>query len=228
MWEDFYQEWHDWLNSSERVSGYWNDKNKTWKDAKTYSKLIGDKSFELFQKHFGIDYEGLTEEQILEMCEGLIGALSQGYSATAYYTKQVMTQTLDNAKVSIRAIEPAYDISRATNLKDKVIAGSTELISKSTFQNNAYSAVTDTIQANSRFDDKAGLQTQLIRDSGAGCCDWCESKAGIFQYGEQPDGFWQVHKDCTCTLEYHVGKTHTRITYKQDEKGKLRKNTEDI
>lgn len=227
-WEDFYKDFHDWLKTDEKINAMWLAEKKTWRTAKTYSALVGKKADELFQKHFGKAFENLTAEQLAELGANLAKAVKQGYSATAYYTKQIMQDTLKAAGTGLKAIEPKLDESRLVHLSEKIIEGKTELIAKDTFQNVAYAAVSDTIEANSRFDSRAGLQTMLVRDAGGGCCAWCESLAGIFEYGKQPDDFFAVHKDCTCVIEYHVNKTHTRITYKQDEKGNLRKNTVNI
>lgn len=99
------------------------------------------------------------------------------------------------------------------------------LMGEGVAQNIALGAATDSLRENARFANDAGLKTMLARTDGAACCAWCAAQCGTFTVDNVPEGFWQVHKDCSCKFEYKVRNTHTRITFSTDEQGNIRKNT---
>ena len=84
----------------------------------------------------------------------------------------------------------------------------------------------DYMQENARASARAGLESIIVRklapfevkDSTppAGTrqkprryeipCDWCQSLAGEYIYGEQPDEVWQRHESCRCSVTYRRGR----------------------
>lgn len=61
----------------------------------------------------------------------------------------------------------------------------------------------------------AGLKTYIIRDSGAGCCKWCDEVAGKFVYGTEPKDVYRRHDNCTCTVVYESGRGRQNVWSKQ-------------
>ena len=61
----------------------------------------------------------------------------------------------------------------------------------------------------------AGLKTYIIRDSGAGCCKWCDEVSGKFAYGSEPKDVYRRHDNCTCTVVYESGRGRQNVWSKQ-------------
>lgn len=61
----------------------------------------------------------------------------------------------------------------------------------------------------------AGLKTYIIRDSGAGCCKWCDEVAGKFVYGTEPKDVYRRHDNCSCSVVYESGRGRQNVWSKQ-------------
>lgn len=130
----------------------------------------------------------------------------------------------EKAGMSINGLVPDVNESRISHWCQKLASGELEdtdfLTGDDAMQNFARSAVTDTIEYNAEFQSEAGLESYIERDAGGGCCEWCESMAGRYVYGEQPDDFFRVHKDCTCSITFMpVKQRWTRTTFRTDDEG---------
>lgn len=194
------------------------NKIATYKDAEDFSKAVSSNWSKSLQKFLGANAEipvGVTADDIEEMVSG---AMAKSYKTVAYYSSDAEAVLLKDAKVGIKPITTSIDRSRIKNMIKKLrdtAEGDVDLINDEndfllddyTQETVARSAVNDTIAVNSDFQTKAGLKVTIERDIGAGCCDWCNSMAGIYEYGTEPSNFYQVHSACTCTFRKRVGKT---------------------
>lgn len=61
----------------------------------------------------------------------------------------------------------------------------------------------------------AGLKTYIVRDSGSGCCKWCNEVSGKFAYGTEPKDVYRRHDNCTCTVTYESGRGRQNVWSKQ-------------
>ena len=61
----------------------------------------------------------------------------------------------------------------------------------------------------------AGLKTYIIRDSGSGCCKWCDEVSGKFVYGTEPKDVYRRHDNCTCTVVYESNRGRQNVWSKQ-------------
>lgn len=62
---------------------------------------------------------------------------------------------------------------------------------------------------------EAGLKTYIIRDSGRGCCKWCDEVAGKFVYGTEPKDVYRRHDNCSCSVVYESGRGRQNVWSKQ-------------
>ena len=98
-----------------------------------------------------------------------------------------------------------------------------ETVPDETIQRRARSATENML--NSQYDRNmkkgaetcasAGLKTYIIRDSGAGCCKWCDEVSGKFVYGTEPKDVYRRHDNCTCTVVYESGRGRQNVWSKQ-------------
>ena len=85
----------------------------------------------------------------------------------------------------------------------------------------------DNISANARLHSDAGLTVKVSRSTGAGCCDWCEDIAGVYNYGDEPDDFYKAHRNCTCVWStYSSKRVLTNMSFDTDSDGNLRRKVE--
>lgn len=158
-------------------------------------------------------------------------AFEADYSDVVEFTRQVQNFLNTNASIGLQAVIPPLDESRIKNLIDKIASqdelfDDTEwLIESAVVENYSRSIVTDFINVNALFQSDAGLHSWIERKEGAGgCCAWCRSMAGRYEYGEQPLDFFRVHKDCNCFIEFHPAKKPIqKITYGGRAKSKAAK-----
>lgn len=74
-------------------------------------------------------------------------------------------------------------------------------------RNVTESFYTDYVEENAKFRERAGLKTEIIRQTNGKCCDWCAALAGHYTLSEAPANIWAFHDNCTCTVLYNSAKT---------------------
>ena len=66
-------------------------------------------------------------------------------------------------------------------------------------------AVDDALKANVDFQGRAGLRPRVVRIAESGCCKWCSSLAGTYDYPHVPKDVYRRHERCRCRVEYDPG-----------------------
>jgi len=189
-----------WLTESDEVKWYW-DKTKagtaTYDDALKYGSVVSNKISKMMQDTYAgaVDYTSLIDE--------LKEEYTKAYKESAYYSKSVQTVINQKANIGIKAIEPEIDESRITGILTKLQEDENPewLLGPDVVENISRQAVMDTMKANARFHEEAGMHAYMSRN-GAGCCAWCAEVSGTYEYGSQPNDFFRSHKSCTCTIHY--------------------------
>lgn len=83
------------------------------------------------------------------------------------------------------------------------------------------------MRENAQFQEETGMKNVISRTDGGGCCDWCASVCGTFySIGDLPDGFWRIHRNCSCVIDYKVGKTREKIRYITNDDGSINKKVD--
>lgn len=192
-----------------------------YNDATRYAEIVGRMWSDALSKHITIDnlpdgklYFNIANKTIKP-------ALESDYMNVAEFTKDVQNWLNESAQIGLKSVVPPINGDRVKHLIDK-IASQDELfgdfdwlIGDGVLENFSRSVVTDFVEANASIQKDAGLKSWIERREGAGgCCKWCQTMVGRYNYGEQPDDFFLVHKDCTCVIEFHPAKRRAeRITY---------------
>lgn len=222
-YDDLLANFKEWIVNDPQAQALWKkatEKRANYYDATRYAEHIGAKWSRLLSQY--------TDDYI-EHLDDIEKSLLKAYSESAYYTKNVQTALNENAGIGMKALEPHINDNRVVNLIDKLATDNASwLLDSDVISNLSRSAVSDTVQANARIQAKAGLPSYIERDTGAGCCEWCESIAGRYEYGKQPSNFFAVHKDCTCTITFMPTKSKwQKITYGNNS-GRTTKVTTDL
>lgn len=218
-------EFKEYVSTDAKCQSLWAKVKKgaaSYRDAENYSARIG----KWWSKELSQYYSGKSLEDAVAEIEK---SLHKAYSDSAYYAKNVQTIVNSKARIGMKAVEPAIDESRILHLLEKLETEpeSDWLIGEQAIENITRSAVTDTIRTNARVQSNAGLHAYIKRDSASGCCAWCDSIAGTYEFGDEPDDFWRVHKDCSCSFEYKPSRTRAveHIRYITNANGTMTKET---
>lgn len=73
----------------------------------------------------------------------------------------------------------------------------------------------DYIKENARFRGEAGLKCYIVRISDGEPCSWCNSLAGRYEYGSEPDDVYKRHDNCCCTVTYENGRQRQNVWTKK-------------
>ena len=163
-----------------------------------------------------------------------LGAFGKEVVAQVYSQEQktmlsvcskVQKQINKDAGLEINPVEVKQDVLRIQHIVQRFEEASSFdevsfLVGENVAQSIARSAVNDSMGDNIDFQEDAGLQTLIVRTDGGGCCDWCASVCGEFHSrAELPEDFWRIHRNCSCVIDYRVGKTNQKIKYKTNKDG---------
>lgn len=214
---DILERFKEYLTTDKIIKQYWQkikDGKANYYDADKYASIISKRMSQLLKAEYGsyTDFDNVLDD--------LKADYLKTYSESAYFAKSVQANINASNKIGMKPIEPKMDAERMANLLEKFATNSASwLLNDDVVENIAKSAITDTINANARTQSEAGLYSYIERDAGAGCCAWCNSMAGRYEYGKQPSDFFQVHKDCTCVITYRPSKRPIqRIRYESGRK----------
>lgn len=225
LYDDLLSEFRTWLGEDEKIQTLWNktkENRANYRDAENYAKRVGS----WWSNRLSQD-PVLAEGNVPRFVDDIEKSYRQAYSNTAYYAKNVQQLINDKARIGMRVLEPAVDEERLAHLLGKLVTTEDAgwLFGVEAVENFCRAAVTDTIRANARIQSEAGIYSYIERDPGAGCCDWCDSMAGTYIYGDEPDGFYQVHKGCTCSITYKPAKRPVQHIRYETNGGTMRKIT---
>lgn len=198
-----------WIGTDSKVKTLWDKMQKTAdpKLVEQYANLVGTKWSKLLTDAYG-NADTFDENSIVE-------AVKRAYSESAYFAKSQINVLCKKLGIGLKSKMPAIDSDRVDSYVDKLKTEDAKwLFGKDVMQNIARAGSNDAIKMNARRYSEAGLTSYIERVSDGKCCDWCESMVGRYKYGEQPDDFFQMHKDCTCNIIYTPSKGKTqRIRY---------------
>lgn len=158
-------------------------------------------------------------------------SLVTAYDAVAEASATVQQGINQSAGISFRAIKGTPDTDRLENFITKLTGSEFEktewLLHDDVIGNFARSAISDTIRANAELHRDAGIHPYLSRYSAGHCCAWCDAICGVFEFGQEPENFWKIHKQCNCVIEYKPSKYRNTdiISYRTDTKGNITKHT---
>lgn len=142
------------------------------------------------------------------IAERLMGdTLKKNYDLITGYTTDVQKLLNEEVGISIEALVPEFNQERLDGLVQKM-ADSEEFdmvkwLIKEPIVNFSQSIVDDAIEKNIGFQYKAGMSPKLVRILVGHACGWCKERAGVFNYPEVPDGVFQRHERCRCTVNYY-------------------------
>lgn len=113
------------------------------------------------------------------------------------------------AGIGLKAAVPELNTDRLDGLIERLSSG--ELfddiawILDDPIINYMQSTVDDFVKENARIQTNAGLSPKIVRRALGGCCKWCRSIAGTYNYDEVSNtgnDVFRRHENCRCSTEY--------------------------
>lgn len=193
----------------------------SYREAEEYAARLG----ELLAKSYRetITPELLPEGRLdADLAEELLRTLlTQNYERAAEVAARVQTSLNRAAGLGMKGLPAEVNTQRMNGLIQK--AGSYETYEKAAWTldepvvNYTQSAVEDTLRKNADAHFKSGLHPVIKRISVGGCCKWCNSLAGTYDYPVKRE-IYKRHERCRCLVLYDPGNgkiqnAHTKREY---------------
>lgn len=228
---DVLKEFYSWKKNDPTMKNYErliNEGKDVWKNANLAAERAGRQMSQILELYAPNRYVTLEEMQ---------EATRAGYKALYDYTARLggTAQRLTNeaADIHMNVKMPRIDDSRINGLMDQLEEDyahksleDSGVFNKGVGENIGKTGVNDVIDYNSRIQRRAGFIPLMRRKTDGSCCKWCSSMADgkWYKRGEEPADFWRFHVNCTCWIDYKVGKEIDVVSfYKNTNKTKAHK-----
>ena len=189
----------------------------TYEDASDFAKYAGNHIADILDKYLK---ENLVDERVTqELAESLLPkSLRLNHQYVADICESVQELLNKKKKIGVKAKRPFYSEHREEGLMNKLVAYEKYKENADTFkqyiENVSMAAVDKSVEVNAEFQYKSGLNPKIQRVAVGHCCKWCQSKVGIWDYGQVKDTGNEVfrrHTNCRCQVLYiPVSYTHLR------------------
>lgn len=182
-------------------------------EMKNFAEMAGDILSEALEKAFsggklpdGKLYQNIAEKVITPM-------LQQNHSLVSEVCGYVMDDKNKAAKIGVKAVAAEFNAERAVTIAQ--IAANTGGVPKGSkaaqlITNMSLSFVDDFIRVNADLHKELGMvpKIQRIYHGGKETCEFCDERAysGDYKGPDMPEGIFQRHRDCKCTLVYEPQK----------------------
>lgn len=165
------------------------------------------------------------------------GMLGRNYELVNAAAERIQRIVDEAAGIGLNPVKAAFPKNRARGLYEKIVQSPTNpaLWLGEPVVNITESFSDDFMDANAEASARAGLESKIVRklapfevkDSKppAGTrqkprkyeipCEWCQSLAGEYIYGEHPAEIWQRHEFCRCSVTYRRGKIMQDVNSKR-------------
>lgn len=195
-----------------------------YETAEAFSKVLGTAT----AKHLKPLAEQMQPEEIKQVYQHVSDLMIKYCEdATANITGRAGLKFIPSVKVDVQSdindmldnlVTRMYDTDSWEDVKFLANENSARSITRKT--------TTSHMKYTARSQQGAGIKVLISRTGGAECCDYCAGLTGTFtSLSDLPDNFWSVHRNCTCSFHYNVGKTNNIVTFSTDEKGRITKET---
>lgn len=188
----------------ERIRNRIAKKRATHRDTQLFAIRIGDHAADALTKNIREDilpdgrlYFNIANRTVRPQLE-------TNYELIADTAVEIQQQLNDAAGIRLKAQKAPISENRLQGLIDKMVSyplfGAAAWLLAEPVKNWTQHVADETISENADFQSRSGILVVITREVYANCCDWCEEAAGSFNFGEQPDNFYQRHEFCRCMI----------------------------
>lgn len=183
-------------------------------DTARYTQIVSKHMSDVIKRNIGELKQPMAKEMV---CKEL---LRDHYELINGVFGEVQVSVDEKLGIHLNPIKPAYPAERvdkwAHSLEDPTVEPSvTERRAASGSENIGNSIHDDCIKENAKVREQAGLDCYLTRDAGGGCCPWCATLEGRYNYADAPDDIFRRHDHCTCIVTYECGRKRQDVWSKR-------------
>lgn len=184
----------------------------SYKDALDFAQFAAQKLNLIVRPE---DLVGMSEQDIVSYCEPLFKEMHSRVSTAA---RTVQSRINRSAGIGLNPLTAEYDPEVVRQIAQNIVEGGALGDIQKDIANAACKEVDETARKNMEAQDRSGLEVKIIRrydgvgvHNGKDVCQWCLDREGEFDsYADAFNaGVFERHPGCGCTVEYHVGRTHS-------------------
>lgn len=181
------------------------DGSATYIEANDYSYYAGEAIAKAIKKNISEDDlpDGIMSKDIAEKI--LRPMFSKDYDLVSDVCLQVQEALNESAGIGIKAIKPSFPNDRMMGIADYVSQKKYREREKSLSDNvvNAIQSISeDSVKKNAEFQYRSGLTPMIVRTLKGKACDFCEKRAGKYEYPLKDNEIYRRHPNCRCTVEF--------------------------
>lgn len=179
----------------------------TFKEANEYAIKLGELLAKVFEEN--LSAEILPDERMYyNIAERILNTtLENNYEKISNYAIKVAESLNLQAGIGLKSKQSKINQDRVDGLIERLVEFETfeegVWILQEPIINFSQSIVDDIIKLNAEFHSDLGMQAKVTRNALGGCCDWCSSLSGTYEYPDVPDNVYKRHRFCRCTVDYH-------------------------
>lgn len=157
----------------------------------------------------GVLPDGIMHPEIAEKM--ITPLMTDQYALISEVCMQVQQNLNDRYGVNLAPQRPEFRRERADGIARSVSGRQVDEIGPSfdnAVENYSMSVVDDSVRTNADFQYQAGFSPQIIRTADADACEWCQERAGTYEYAKVKKTGSEVfrrHANCGCVVEYVPG-----------------------
>lgn len=126
----------------------------------------------------------------------------------------------DMAGISLKPVRPTLNEDRVNGFVQRLSEAENyddiAWILDEPVDNFMRSICDDSVRENAGYHAKAGVPVKIIRTSVGKCCEWCQSLAGSYEYGDEPNDVYRRHENCRCRTTYVCGGSFQDVWTKRE------------
>lgn len=203
-----------------RVNGRIRDGTATLKDAHLYSQRVGTALSNALKEHITLDALP-NEELYFNIADRIImPTMTEDYDLVNEVAANVQKVVDQKNGIGLGSAHAAFPKERISGLIEKLVDPEVDVINRLVWLNepivnNSEAFFDDFIRENASFRQKAGLNCTIMRITAPGCCEWCASMAGIWEYGQEPKDIYKRHEYCRCDVIYNSERSYQDVWTKE-------------
>lgn len=190
-----------------QISNRIRDGTATFKDGHDYAERLGENLSRAFLSN--LNENTLPDGRLFYNIANrtVVPALHTNYDIINEAAEQIQSIIDEPLGIGLKSVKADFPESRIHDLinkmtEDGILLENALIWLGEPIINNCEAFFDDFINSNAKFRNDVGLKATLTRIAEPGCCKWCASLAGTYEYGKAPEDIYRRHEFCRCVVTY--------------------------
>lgn len=178
--------------------------------AERYAERSGQILSEVLRSN--ITSENFPVGSVEEIAGLIIPPMEQNHHLVGNATAKVQKALNSKSNLGLKPVIPEFDRKAGMHMAGRMAQYESfeeaEWMLDEPIVTDSISHVDEMLRENADMQYKAGLHPKIIRTAESGCCEWCASLEGEYDYAEVADKgnpVYQRHNNCRCEVTYDPG-----------------------